>query len=321
MNENAVIEVKPQHDRLKDLANKTISMIRGSRTSNTLRGYESDWNDFQQWCQKYSFKPLPADPKVIGIYLTDISESVKVSTVKRRLAGIAHYHLAEGYESPRMNSYVKSVLAGISRSKGASQDAKRPILRDDLEAMLRKLPDSMQGIRDRALLLTGYYSAGRRAELVDLDVDDIEFEDRGMILTIKRSKTDPESLGRRVAIPYAPEPQLCPVNGLKRWLTASGIQSGPVFRAINKHGNVMSNRLTSQSVALVVKRTAENAGLDATQLSGHSLRSGFCTSAALAGVEERLIQRQTGHKNAEMVRHYIRESDLFRQNAASVINQ
>jgi integrase len=185
--------------------------------------------------------------------------------------------------------------------------------------MVNALPENLLGKRDRAFLLLGFAGAFRRSELVSLDVADVETNREGIVVTLKRSKTDQEGQGRRVGIPYGSNAVTCPVRALNEWLEASAITAGALFRSVNRHGQLRSERLSDKAVALVVKRSAEAAGLDASQYAGHSLRSGLATSAAQAGVSERAIMAQTGHKSLNMVRRYIREGSLFRENAAAKI--
>jgi integrase len=183
--------------------------------------------------------------------------------------------------------------------------------------MVGTLPDSLIGHRDRCLLLVGFASAMRRSELVGLDVDDIEDTRDGLIVTIRRSKTDQEAEGRQIGIPYGSDPATCPVRAYRRWLEASGLDSGPVFRSVNRHGTLGANRLGGRSVALVAQSHAQAAGLDPTSVAGHSLRSGMATSAARSGATEAQIMAQTGHRSLPVLRRYIRRGSLFNDNAAA----
>jgi integrase len=182
--------------------------------------------------------------------------------------------------------------------------------------MLRMTPDNLRGIRDRALLLVGFAGAFRRSELVALDVADVALTPEGLLLTLRRSKTDQEGAGRQVAIPFGSRAETCPVRALRAWLDATAITEGPVFRWVHGRRSVSSMRLTGQSIALVVKKYAAAAGLNVADFSGHSLRAGFVTSAARAGEPERRIMRQTGHKSIEMVLRYVRQANAFTDNAA-----
>jgi integrase len=222
-------------------------------------------------------------------------------------------------ESPTRASKVRLVMAGIRRTLGTAQVAKRPVLVEDLKRMISRLPEGLIGVRDRVLLLIGFCGAFRRSELVALDRDAVEITADGLVITIKRSKTDQEGVGRKVGLPYAAHKETCPVRSLQEWLERSGITGGPLFRPINRHGKMATERLSGSAVGKIVKRYATAVGLDATKFGGHSLRSGLATSAAAAGASERSIMAQTGHRSVNMVRRYIRDGSLFRENAAAIV--
>jgi integrase len=185
--------------------------------------------------------------------------------------------------------------------------------------MLDVLDIDLAGCRDRALLLLGFAGALRRSELVGLDVADLTEGTDGLRVRLQRSKTDQEGVGRTVGIPYGSNPVTCPVRAWLAWLEVSGITEGAAFRPVDRHGRIGTTRLSGQAVALVLKRHAARAGLDPGEMAGHSLRAGLATSAAAAGVPERVIAEQTGHKGTAMLRRYIREGSLFRENAASAV--
>jgi integrase len=205
-------------------------------------------------------------------------------------------------------------MAGIRRVKGtAPATQKKPLLVADLERIMAALPENLLGCRDAALLLVGFAGAFRRSELVALDWQDVESAPEGLVVVIRRSKTDPEGRGRRIAIPYGR--RLCPVRALTAWRDLSGGEAGPVFRPLDRHGNIREQRLSDKAVARVVKRGLEAAGVNAAAYAGHSLRGGFATAAAAGGASERAIMRQTGHRSLPMLRRYIREGSLFTDNA------
>jgi len=211
-------------------------------------------------------------------------------------------------------------MAGIRRTQGTAQTGKRPVLTEDIRRMVLLLEAGRtQEVRDRALILLGFAGAFRRSELVGLDIEDLEFNREGLVAAIRRSKTDPEGQGRKVGIPRGGYPETCPVRAVQAWLEVLGADEGPLFRGITRHGRIDGRRLTPQSVPLVVKRLAARAGLEAADLAGHSLRAGLATSAAMAGASERAIMNQTGHRSAMMVRRYIRDGSLFRENAAAQV--
>ena len=209
------------------------------------------------------------------------------------------------------------MLQGIRRRKGVAPDQVHAIALDDLRKMVAALPEGLAGSRDHALLLLGFAGAFRRSELVALNVEDLEKTEDGVVVHIRRSKTDQEAAGRHVGIPYG-STNLCPVTAPRHWLEAALISSDPVFRKVDRHGHVGAEHLSPSSVAAIVKRAAALAGLAPELFSGHSLRAGLATSAAANGATETVIMAQTGHRSTAMVRRYIRRGNLFRQNAASI---
>jgi integrase len=258
-------------------------------------------------------------PETVALYLAERADTLKPATLTRRLAAISKCHSAAGHESPASlkHAAVSEVLKGIRRTKGTAPACKSPLLVGQLKAALRDSREDLHGIRDRALLLVGFAGAFRRSELVSLDLADIAFTDDGLVVNLRRSKTDQEGEGRKVGIPHGSKPQTCPVRALRAWLEAAGISEGPAFRSVTRHGRIGTAALSGRAVALIVKGAAELAGLDASAFAGHSLRAGLATSAAAAGASERSIMDQTGHKSVQMVRRYIREGSLFRDNAAA----
>lgn len=289
-----------------------------SKSNNTKKSYAADWVQFSAWCSEHNFPALPSTPETIARYLADMAGELKVSTLQRRLAAINAMHRQKGIQTfSTRNEPLHSVWQGILRQHGTAPKAKVPTLVDDIRAMMDNLPAGLLGVRDRALLLVGYAGALRRSELVGLDVQDVEFVREGLRVTIRKSKTDQEGQGYVIAIPYGSHIETCPVRSLDAWMESTEISDGPLFRPVNRHGQVSAKRLSDHAVATIVKRTAEAAGMDPSKFSGHSLRAGLATSAAQAGVQERVIMKQTRHKSLEMVRRYIREGDMFRENAAS----
>jgi len=290
--------------------------IRASKAQNTLRGDQSDWRDFCGWCAAHGLGPLPATPEGVASYIAECANHLKVGSIQRRLNAIAEAHKAVGLESPTHAAIVANTMKGIRRTKGTAARQKAPTLTDDIRAMVNAADAGIIGARDRALILLGFAGAFRRSELVALDVVDCAFGKDGLTVTLRRSKTDQEGAGRKVGIPYGSNPDTCPVRVLLGWLELAGITTGPLFRSTNRHGQVQAGRLAGIDVARVVKKLAQRAGLDATKYAGHSLRAGHATSAAIAGASERSIMNQTGHRSAQMVRRYIREGSLFRENSA-----
>lgn len=316
-------EQKPQAENLPvaltDWGEQARDYVRQARSHNTRRAHASDWDDFQRWCQPYGFVPLPARPETIGLYLTSLAGALKPSTLGRRLATISQVHQAAGHDTPTKAAPVRLVWAGIRRAKGTEQHGKNPAVTAELRRMVDTLEENLLGTRDRGLLLIGFAGAFRRSELVGLDVSDVQAGHDGLTVYIRKSKTDQEGQGRKIGIPYGSQPHTCPVRALAAWLEKSGLTEGPLWRAVNRHGQMQPGRLSDKSVALIVKRCAKKAGLDPAKYAGHSLRAGLATSAAAAGVSERSIMAQTGHKSVQMTRRYIRDGSLFRDNAAAQV--
>ena len=281
----------------------------------TRRAYRSDFDMFGTWCRaRRDVEPLGVSPDTVAAYLaSQASVGVRPSTLSRRLAAISYAHGLKGMASPAVHEAVRAVMRGIRRKEGTALVQKAPATAERVEAMLKAIPaDTLAGKRDRALLLFGFAGAFRRSELVALEVSDLVFEPEGVRVTIRRSKADQEGQGQEVAILRGTK--LRPVAALRAWLAAAGIEDGPVFRAVNRHGGVGS-ALTGQSVALVVKRWADAAGLDPAAFGGHSLRSGFLTSAADAGADVLRMMEVSRHKRVETVQGYVRRVGLFKGHA------
>jgi site-specific recombinase XerD len=304
---------------LAEIADRASEFIHNSKSKNTIRAYRADWDHFTAWCQSHSQASLPASADTVALYVTDLAATHKPSTITRRISAISQAHQIAGMDTPTGSAKVRLVMAGIRRTKGTAQSAKTPILVDDLRRMLAGLPGNLLGARDRVLLLIGFCGAFRRSELVALDAADVAVTREGLVVTIRRSKTDQEGEGRKIGIPYASHLETCPVRSFQDWLEKSGITEGPLFRPIDRFSRMASVRLSAAAVADIVKRYVAAVGLDATEFAGHSLRSGLATSAAAAGASERSIMNQTGHRSVNTVRRYIRDGSLFRENAVAVV--
>jgi integrase len=289
--------------------------IRASKAESTLRGYQSDWRHFC-WCESHGLHALPASPETVATYIAECAGRLKVGSLQRRLNAIAEAHKVVGLEPPTHTAIVRNTLKGIRRTAGTAQSQKAPTLTDDIRAMVDTTDAGTIGARDRALILLGFAGAFRRSEVVGLDVEDCAFGKDGLTVTLRRSKTDQTGAGRKIGIPYGSNPETCPVPTIQSWLERAGISTGPLFRSINRHGHVLPGRLSGIDVARIVKKLAEQAGLDAAKYAGHSLRAGHATSAAIARASERSIMNQTGHRSVQMVRRYIRDGNLFRENSA-----
>lgn len=303
----------------EDIGREAAKFAAKSKAANTLRGYRADWNDFAAWCDKYNRPSLPASPDTVAYYLADRSQDRKTSTIQRRLSAIAEAHRLAGVESPTKSAQVKLVWAGIRREKGTAQTHKKPTLTKQIREMVAHLPQGLLGVRDRALILLGYASAMRRSELVGLDLADLAMTDEGLVVIIRKSKTDQVQEGRRIGIPFGENPETCPVRAVQTWIEDASIEEGPLFRSVNKHGNPLETRLSDRTVARVVQRSLAAAGKSARGYAAHSLRAGLITQAAMAGVSERAIQDQSGHRSLLVLRRYIRDGSLFRENAAAKV--
>ena len=293
---------------VKSLEIETLKNLRNSKSDNTLRAYQSDFKDFSRFCAKNGFSSMPTQPKIIAFYITQLSKSSKFSTLKRRIASISVIHKLKGHYLDTKHPIIMENLHGIKRTLGSRQKAKKPILINDLKLIIKAI--DKEKIRDKALILIGFAGGFRRSELVNIYNDDIEFVNEGVKILIKRSKTDQSGEGTIKAIPYFENQEFCPVMALKNYINHK-------FGDNKKEGKIFE--ISDKSVALIIKKYAEKAGLDASKYAGHSLRSGFATTAAEFGAEERNIMAMTGHKTTQMVRRYIQEANLFKNNALNKI--
>lgn len=284
--------------------------VAAATSDNTRRAYQGDLADFIAFGAT-----IPASPELVAAYVADRAQRHSPATVLRRLIGIGRAHTALGYDDPTRTELVKTVARGARRLHGRPQRQAAPLLREDLLVAVSRLSGGA-AIRDRALLLLGFATAMRRSELVSLDITDLEFCDDGVTVSLRRSKTDQEGRGRRVAVPWG-HTAACPVAATRAWLEFLDCREGPLFRAISKGGGVGAERLSAASVSLIVKRAAEAVGLCADRFSSHSLRAGLVTSAVRAGVSLPKIQAQTGHRTIAILSRYIRDAQLFEGNAVS----
>ena len=296
---------------IKNLELETINNLRNSKSKNTLRAYQSDYNDFSLFCSKNGFQSMPTQPKILALYITHLSSYSKYSTLKRRLASISILHKTKGHYIDTKHPIIMENLMGIKRTNGSNQKGKKPLLINDLKLLINSIHQSNEKderkIRDKALVLIGFSGGFRRSELVDIEYEDIEFVSEGVKIFVKRSKTDQSGEGMTKAIPYFDNKKFCPVIALKKWIEIFDLKKSRIFN------------ISDKSVALIIKKYANYAGLDSHRYAGHSLRSGFATSTAESGAEERNIMAMTGHKSTEMVRRYIKEANLFKNNALNKI--
>jgi site-specific recombinase XerD len=296
---------------LKKLEDETLKNLKNSKSQNTLRAYASDFRHFKNFCIDNNVKYLPSDPRIISLYLTKLAKTSKFSTLKRRIASISVIHKMKGHYLDTKHPIIIENLLGIKRVNGSNQKAKKPILINDLKLIINVIDETKQvnkrKIRDKAIILVGFSGGFRRSELVNIEYEDIEFVNEGVKIVIKRSKTDQSGEGMTKAIPYFDNKSFCPVISLKNWMDNSEAKSGKIFD------------ISDKSIALIIKKYASLSGLDPNKYGGHSLRSGFATSTAESGAEERNIMAMTGHKTTQMVRRYIQEANLFKNNALNKI--
>ena len=308
---------------IKKLHEETLENLKTSKAINTLRAYKSDFKDFSAFCAKHEFNCMPTDPKIVSLYLTHLSSSSKISTLRRRLVSIGVVHKLKGHYLDTKHPVIIENLMGIKRKKGSIQKGKKPLLINHLKQIINvideKKIEKIKKLRNRTLILIGFGGGFRRTELISIDYEDLDFVEEGVKITLRRSKTDQFGEGLIKGLPYFTNEKYCPVTSLKNWINLSKIKNGPIFRRFAKSSILTKHRLTDQSVALLIKDYLRLAGIENQNFSGHSLRSGFATVAADSGADERSIMAMTGHKTTQMVRRYIREANIFKNNALNKI--
>ena len=308
---------------LKYLHEETLNNLKISKANNTLRAYKSDFSDFRIFCARHGFSSLPSEPKIVSLYLTHLSKTSKISTLRRRLVSISMVHKLKGHYLDTKHPIIIENFMGIRRTKGSFQKGKKPILINHLKLIINAINEQknedIKKLRDKSIILIGFGGGFRRTELISINYEDLEFVPEGLKITIRKSKTDQFGEGMTKALPYFTNEKYCPVISLKNWLAISKIKSGPIFRRFSKGSFLKEERLTDQSVVLLIKKYLNLAGIDNTNFAGHSLRSGFASVAAESGADERSIMTMTGHKSTQMVRRYIREANLFKNNALNKI--
>ncbi len=303
-------------DLVKDIVSielETLNNIKSSKSLNTIRAYKSDFKDFSNFCKKNNFKSLPADPKIVSFYITHLSSISKVSTLKRRLASISVVHKIKGFYIDIKHPLIIENFMGIQRKLGVFQKSKKPILINELKEIIKTIESTekneIKKIRNKALILVGFAGGFRRSELVNIKLDDLEFTKEGLKIFIQRSKTDQSGEGMTKAIPYFKDKNFCPVVSIKNWI-----------EIIKNKKNSLIFDISDKMVAVLIKKYLQKAGFDNTKYSGHSLRSGFATVAADHGADEKSIMNMTGHKSSTMVRRYIKETNLFKNNPLNKIS-
>ncbi len=308
---------------IKKLHEETLENLKSSKANNTLRAYKSDFRDFGAFCAKHGFNSMPTEPKIVSLYLTHLSISKKISTLRRRLVSIGVVHKLKGHYLDTKHPVIIENLMGIKRKKGSIQIGKKPILINHLKEIINVIDnqkiEKIKKLRNRTLILIGFGGGFRRKELISIDYEDLDFVEEGLKITLRKSKTDQFGEGFVKGIPYFTNEKYCPVMSLKNWINFSKIKTGPIFRRFAKGSILTDNRLTDQSVVLIIKDCLKLAGIENKNFSGHSLRSGFATVAAESGADERSIMAMTGHKTTQMVRRYIKEANIFKNNALNKV--
>lgn len=279
---------------LERLIRTANQFIHSAKAPATLRAYQSDWHNFEAWCNQHRLTPLPATPQTVALYMADSAATVKSGTITRRLTSITKAHQAAGFnDSPASTRHmvVGETLKGIRRTIGTAQKGKDPLLTADIRKIVSACPDSLLGLRDRALTLTGFSGGFRRSELARIQFNELTFGKNGVIVEVPTSKTDQEGEGRKVGLPFGAHPETCPMRALRAWLTAAGFEEGAVFRRVNRHGQVGKRALYRDSIGTILKRAVKRAHMKTKPIAGHSLRSGMITQAAMNGVSEFVIMK------------------------------
>lgn len=310
---------KPADLEIAKLRKHEIEISEHSKAENTKRGYSSDWRKFVEWCLSVDLSPHPAEPDTIRLFLAYLDLSgKKPSAIGRMLTSIRQAHVLAGLENP-VTEQVRETCKAIYRLRGTIKTKKSALTVDKLQRLLSFVGSDFLGLRDRAILLVGWTAALRRSEIVALDVPDIKEETLGLVLTVRRSKTDQEGRGKQIGLPFVDSDiRFCAARALKKWLSVAQITDGPIFRSIGKSGRgamfaCLQERLSEKGVSRIVKWYAEKAGYNPIHFGGHSLRSGLCTTLASIGIEERKIMMISGHKSLPMLREYIQSGELFTQ--------
>jgi len=301
---------------LERALDQAAGYARAEKAAATRRAYRSDFDLFRTWCEAKPVFALPAQPETVAAFLAaEANRGAKSSTIGRRLAAICYAHKLAGHEPPTNSEAVKATLRGIRRTTGSAPARKAPATADKIVAMVTMAGDDPKGLRDRAILLLGFAGAFRRSELVALDLTDLEFCNGGLRVRIRKSKTDQEGLGATIAI--VPGSIACPVEATRNWIEAARIAAGPLFRPVSRGGGISDRRLSDRAVADVVKAYARRVGLNAADFSGHSLRSGFLTSAARCGASIFKMMDVSRHRSVDTLRGYVRDAELFRDHAGT----
>jgi len=305
---------------IEELIQKAKIFVAAAKAPATLKAYRNDWRDFESWCRAHNLPSLPSMPESVALYIADRASTLASGTIARRLTSITKAHQAAGFpDSPARTRHfvVGETLKGIRRTIGTAQQGKAPLLSADIRRIIAARREDLLGLRDAALVLVGFAGGFRRSELAGIHIGDLKFSGDGVVVTVRKSKTDQDGAGREVGLPFGASQETCPVRALRQWLDRAGIREGPVFRSVGRYGHVSRRGLHKDSIGKLLKRAATRAGMNVDPLGGHSLRAGCVTQAAMNGVREFVIMRQTGHKTVATLRRYIRSGEIFRENAAA----
>lgn len=322
------IETLEKKTSTAELTHEAKEYLDASKAPATKRAYRGDWEKFTRWAAEQKIDALPASGATVANYITYLAESGRAaSTISRALTSISQAHRTLDLASPTKSPEVANVYKGIRRTKGTAQRRAKPLVIAELKRICDSMKPSFLGRRDKAMMLLGWAGALRRSELVALDLDHIDFVEEGMTILIITSKTDQESAGYKLGIPFAGDKDYCPVLKLKHWLDLASIVRGPLFIAIGTpgkkfHANIVDadrHRLAASAVNTIIKRRVKQAGMNAAGYSGHSLRAGFITTCAAQETPEYLIQAHTRHRSAKVLRGYMRDGNLFASNPLSIL--
>ncbi|MGO7133428.1 site-specific integrase [Rhizobium leguminosarum] len=310
-----LVSPQPGLEAVSDLSADALDYGRAALSENTMRAYGGDWREFEEWCAARQRQHLPASPSTVANYASSLaSAGKKVPTIARKLAAVRFFHRDAGEDNPTDSAGVAAILEGIRRTVGKAPHQKASATVDVIHALLAYVDArTLQGTRDRAILLLGFAGAFPRSELFSITAADLTFSESGVDVFLPKSKTDQEAKGQSVAVLNGKA--LKPADRLKEWIVATGIVYGPIFRRINRGDHLTGEALSAQSVALIVKKYADLAGLDVEKLSGHSLRAGFVTSAAENRASISRIMEVTRHRDPRTVETYVRRADRFKDDA------
>jgi integrase len=292
-----------------------------SKATETLRSYRTAWTQWCSWCELMGYRPLAGDAMAVGMFLAHLSRTKSLATARTRLAAVATAHRIAGVALDTKAGPIANVLEGFKREQGVKPlKQATPLLVDVLERLLSVYAKyTPANLRDKAIILTGFASALRRSEIVALDVEDVDSVPQGVVLHLRRSKTDQQGKGELIAIHRGTDSEFCAVTALERWIELRGRQPGPLFTRLHKGGRTTDERLRPQAVSLVLKRAVEASGLDPDSFSGHSLRAGLATSAALAGADLKDIMAQTRHRSHDIALRYIRRAEIWKDNVTKLL--